>query len=194
MTVLDEKYWTKRYELGHTQWDVGSVTTPLQLYFDSLANKNLRILIPGGGNGHEAAYLHQNGFKNVFLLDISPLPLNNFKERVPGFPAAHLLEQDFFTLNEKFDLMVEQTFFCALPPAQRPAYAKQAAHILKPTAKLVGLLFDAPLNDDQPPFGGSREEYLLYFEPYFHLHKFKSCTTSIKPRQGKELWMELERK
>ena len=194
MTVLDKKYWTERYELGHTQWDAGRITTPLQHYFDSLTNKNIRILIPGGGNGHEAAYLHELGFKKVFLLDFSPLPLENFQKRYPDFPASHLLEQDFFTLNEKFDLMVEQTFFCALPPAQRPAYARQAAEVLKPGAKLVGLLFDAPLNQDQPPFGGSREEYLPYFEPYFHTEKFDRCTTSIKPRQGKELWVELVRK
>ena len=116
MTVLDEKYWTKRYELGHTQWDAGSITTPLKLFFDSLIDKNLHILVPGGGNGHEAAYLHKKGFKNVFLLDFSPLPLNNFKERVPDFPVEHLLEQDFFTLNEKFDLMVELLFSARCRP------------------------------------------------------------------------------
>ncbi|WP_026135767.1 methyltransferase domain-containing protein [Nafulsella turpanensis] len=194
MTDLGKNYWTNRYELGHTQWDAGHITTPLQIYFDSLPDKNTRILIPGGGNGHEAAYLHENGFKEVFLLDFSPVPLANFQKRYPDFPAAHLLEQDFFTLNEKFDLMVEQTFFCALEPAQRPAYARQAAGVLKPGGKLVGLLFDAKLNDDQPPFGGSREEYRAYFEAYFYFDKFESCTSSIKPRLGKELWIELVRK
>lgn len=194
MTTFDEKYWTNRYHNGQTQWDVGDITTPLKEYFDGLLNKDLRILIPGAGNAYEAAYLHKLGFKNVYILDLSKVPLQQFATRNPDFPKEHLLEGDFFELNEKFDLMVEQTFFCALDPALRPAYARQAANVLKPGARLAGLLFDAPLNDDRPPFGGNKEEYLSYFEPYFQVHKFERAYNSIKPREGRELWIDLVRR
>lgn len=192
MTTFDEKYWTKRYQTGQTQWDAGSITAPLKAYFDTLENKDTRILLPGGGNGYEAAYLHEQGFRQVFLLDFSPVPLRNFQQAYPDFPSDHLLEQDFFSLEETFDIVVEQTFFCALHPSQRPAYARQQARILKPGGRLVGLLFEMPLSAEGPPFGGNREEYLSYFIPYFTIHKLETCYNSIKPRQGKELWIDLE--
>jgi methyl halide transferase len=92
MSVFNENYWTSRYQEGQTQWDAGAITTPLKEYFDQLENKNLKILIPGGGSGYEAAYLHGLGFSQVYLLDLSPLPLQQFGQRHPHFPAEHLLE------------------------------------------------------------------------------------------------------
>lgn len=194
MTAFDEKYWTNRYHNSQTGWDVGEITTPLKKYFHGLLNKELRILIPGAGNGYEAAYLHSQGFKNVYMLDLSQVPLQQFAAHNPHFPAEHLLEGDFFDLSDTFDLMVEQTFFCALDPALRPAYVRQAAAVLKPGGRLAGLLFDAPLNDDQPPFGGNREQYLPLFEPHFRIHKFERAYNSIAPRAGMELWIELVKK
>lgn len=193
MITFNEKYWTNRYQAGETQWDAGSITTPLKAYFDGLADKDMRILLPGGGSGYEAAYLHEQGFRNVFLLDFSEVPLQNFRDRYPSFPADHLLQKDFFALEGAFDMIVEQTFFCALHPTQRPAYASQMARLLKPGGRLIGLLFEIPLIADGPPFGGSREEYLQYFLPHFTIHKLELCYNSIKPRQGKELWIDLEK-
>jgi methyl halide transferase len=56
---------------------------------------------------------------------------------------------------------------------------------------LMGLLFDTTFEKAGPPFGGSREEYRLYFAPYFDFLHFETATNSIPPRQGKELFMEL---
>lgn len=196
MSVFNEKYWTNRYQSGQTQWDAGRITTPLKEYFDTLHDRSIKILIPGGGNGYEAEYLHQQGFDQVYLLDLSPLPLESFQRRNPEFPAAHLLEDDFFHLQDGYDIIVEQTFFCALHPSERPAYARKAYELLKPGGRLVGLLFEGTLNTvhpDQPPFGGIKEEYQQYFEPYFKIHKLGRCYNSIKPRAGRELWINLER-
>lgn len=193
MSDFNENYWTHRYLNGQTQWDAGSITRPLQEYFEKQHDRHMKILIPGGGNGYEAEYLHQAGFENVYLLDISPLPLQSFKERNPYFPEEHLLLEDYFTLKGNFDLIVEQTFFCALHPGQRPAYAKKANELLNPGGHLVGVLFSGELNKDHPPFGGTKEEYLQYFEPYFSIQKLEPCYNSIKPRAGRELWIDLEK-
>ncbi len=191
MTVFDEKYWTSRYNTGQTQWDAGEITTPLKEYFNSLKNKDIEILIPGGGNGYEAAFLHKNGFKNVFLLDISAVPLKNFRNKHPDFPAGHLLHEDFFKLKGAFDLVVEQTFFCALHPENRREYAKKTAELLKPGGHLAGVLFDGQFNQAGPPFGGNKEEYQTYFEPYFTIRKLERCYNSIEPREGRELWINI---
>lgn len=194
MLDFNEKYWTDRYLQGQTQWDAGQITTPLKEYFDQLHDLDMKILIPGGGNGYEAAYLHAQGFRQVFLLDLSPVPLASFRSRHPDFPEEHLLLQDYFKLEDGFDLIVEQTFFCALHPSQRAAYAQKASELLKTGGHLVGVLFDAPLNKDFPPFGGTREEYQTYFRPYFTIHKLEPCYNSIKPRAGSELWIDAEKR
>ena len=87
----EESFWKEMYNNGQTGWDIGSISTPLKTYFDQLAPKNIRILIPGCGNAYEAEYLFEKGFTNVFLADISNVPLKNFKKLVPSFPEDPLL-------------------------------------------------------------------------------------------------------
>ncbi|MFY7944514.1 MAG: SAM-dependent methyltransferase, partial [Crocinitomicaceae bacterium] len=102
---LNQKYWSERYENNETGWDVGSPSTPLKEYIDQLIDKNLKILIPGCGNAYEAEYLFNLGFKNVFVIDLSPIPLNNLKKRIPDFPDSNLIEGDFFGHVGSYDLI-----------------------------------------------------------------------------------------
>lgn len=187
-------YWQQRYETVQTGWDTGAITPPLKEYFDQLRSKSIRILIPGCGNAYEAEYLYTHGFENVFLADVAQAPLQNFAKRVPEFPEEQLLLADYFTLTGTYDLMVEQTFFCAIDPAMRPAYARKAAELLKPGGKLAGLLFNTTFEKHGPPFGGSGAEYKDYFEPYFDFIHFETAYNSIPPRHGKELFIELRAK
>ncbi len=191
---LDAQFWENRYIEQQTGWDIGAVSTPLKTYFDQLANKNLKILIPGCGNAHEAEYLHQQGFTEVYVLDWSASALQNFKERVPSFKDEHLIAADFFKHEGQYDLIIEQTFFCALNPEKREAYVQQMHQLLKPDGKLVGLLFNIPLNTDKPPFGGSQALYERLFEPLFHIKALGVCKNSIKPRAGNELFANFAKK
>lgn len=196
MTLIDpsseEAYWSKRYKEDRTGWDIGYPSTPLKTYFDQLEINDLSILIPGAGNAYEAEYLFHLGFQNVHILDISSTPLQAFQKRVPHFPKAQLLHANFFEFEGQFDLIIEQTFFCSfLPtPENRKQYATQMAQLLKPGGKLVGVWFDFPLAGDveKRPFGGSKEEYLSYFEPHFNIKTFEKAYNSIPPRQGNELF------
>ena len=190
---LTEEFWDNRYKTKDTGWDLGEVSPPLKAYFDQLTNKDLKILIPGGGNSYEAEYLHDLGFKNVSVVDLSKTALNNIIRRVPSFPSTHLIHKSFFHLEGSYDLIIEQTFFCALNPNLRPAYAAKAAELLKSNGKIVGLLFDSPLNNDKPPFGGSKEEYMDYFKPYFDILIMESTYNSMISRQGVELFFSLKK-
>ena len=182
-----KNYWTQRYKEDRIGWDIGYPSTPLKIYFDQLENKELSILIPGAGNAYEAEYLFNNGFKNVFILDISEIPLVAFKKRNPDFPETQLIQADFFTHNKTYDLIIEQTFFCSFPPleATRKAYAKQMSKLLNTNGKLAGLWFDIPLTDDlvKRPFGGDKALYLSYLEPYFKIKTFETCYNSISNRK-----------
>lgn len=185
-------YWTQRYLENRTGWDIGYISTPLKEYLDQLTNKTLKILIPGAGNAYEAEYLFKNGFKNVFVLDISKVPLNEFAKRVPEFPESQLLQGDFFEHNDTYDLILEQTFFCSFVPTaeNRLAYVSQMAKLLNLNGKLVGLWFDIPLTGDMEkrPFGGDKKLYISYLQKHFDTHTFEKCYNSIPPRQRNELF------
>lgn len=185
---MNKSYWEQRYQKKETGWDTGSITTPIKEYFDQLENKELKILIPGCGNGHEFDYLTQNGFTNVYVIDIAEEPINHIKKKNPGVSSAFFIIDDFFNLEEQFDLIIEQTFFCALYPSLRIEYVKKMNNLLHPNGKLVGLLFDFPLTEEGPPFGGSKMEYEKLLETYFSIQTFQKAYNSIQPRANRELF------
>jgi len=191
---LDESFWSEKYLDGHTGWDIGYVSTPLKEYIDQLTDKELKILIPGGGNSYEAEYLFENGFKNVSVIDISTIPLENLLKRVPSFPKKNLLHLDYFELEETYDLIIEQTFFCALNPEIRKEYVQKTHQLLKPNGKLVGLLFNIPLNNDKPPFGGNELEYRSLFEEKFIIDIMETAYNSIPQRTGNELFVYMRKR
>ncbi|KGO94019.1 methyltransferase domain-containing protein [Flavobacterium enshiense] len=185
---LNSKYWENRYQTNQTGWDVGSITTPLKEYIDQIEDKNLKILIPGAGNGYELDYFLSKGFKNVFVADFAESPLQNIKKRIPEFPESQLIQSDFFDLAGKFDLIMEQTFFCALSPELRKNYVAKMHSLLSDKGKLFGLLFDFPLTEDGPPFGGSKEEYTNLFSELFNIKTLETAHNSIQPRKARELF------
>lgn len=191
---LDQKFWNDRYKNNKTGWDIGCISPPLKSYFDQLTNKKLKILIPGGGNSYEAEYLHSIGFENVYVADISEIALKNIQKRVPDFPSNHLLHINFFEIQEHFDMIIEQTFFCAIDPSLRNDYVLKAGQLLAAHGKIAGLLFSFPLNKDHPPFGGNKQEYHNLFNPYFHIEIMQPSYNSFSSRLDIELFIKLKKK
>jgi len=191
---LDKLYWEAKYEQQKTGWDIGYISTPIKEYIDQLKDKTIKILIPGGGNGYEAEYLLKSGFKNVNVLDIAAQPLKNSQKRSPNFSKNQLIQQDFFEHSKTYDLIIEQTFFCALDPVLREKYANKMFDLLNPKGKLIGVLFDFELTNEGPPFGGSLIEYIQLFYAKFEIKILEKCYNSIKPRKGKELFFIFEKK
>ena len=188
---LNKYYWENRYLKEEIGWDIGEISRPLKSYFDQLENKSLKILIPGCGNGHEAEYLFKKGFNNVYVADFSETALSNFKSRVPSFEDNHLICDDFFNLSGKYDIIIEQTFFCALNPKLRSDYVKKVSSLLNQSGKLVGLLFNDSLNSDKPPFGGNINDYKKLFSEHLLIETMEKCYNSIEPRNGRELFIKM---
>ncbi|MFT4761873.1 MAG: hypothetical protein ACI9XO_002346 [Paraglaciecola sp.] len=191
---LTSNYWNNRYLKDETGWDIGDISTPLKDFIDTLTDKNIRILIPGAGRAHEAVYLHKNGFKNVFVCDWAEEAFINLKIQTPDFPKENRLIGDFFKLDIEVDLILEQTFFCAINPDLRPEYAEKTASILAENGMLTGLFFGVEFERAGPPFGGIKEDYLPIFEPYFDILEMDFAENSIKPRFGKELFFRMTKK
>ncbi|MCC6180628.1 MAG: methyltransferase domain-containing protein [Bacteroidia bacterium] len=190
---LSKQYWNNRYLTDDFKWDIGYPSPPLIEYTMQLQNKNLKILIPGAGNSYEAEYLYNHGFKNVYVLDFAQQALDNFKNRVPNFPVQQLINQNFFEHHGQYDLILEQTFFCALHPSLRHQYVQHMYALLKQSGKLVGVLFNDALNETQPPFGGNKNTYQLLFEGIFKIKKMELCYNSISPRKDRELFILFEK-
>ena len=186
---LDEAYWTSRYDNNTSTWDLGNVSPPIKAYFDQILNKNISILIPGCGNGHEAQYLIENGFTDITLIDISPVPVQNMKEKFKENldKEIKVILGDFFKLTQKYDLIIEQTFFCALAPSLRQKYADTMPLLLNENGTLAGLYFDFQF-EKNPPFGGTTAEYIALFSPKFKSVKITACYNSIDSRSGREVF------
>lgn len=172
-------------------WNVGKVSTPMKVFFDGLKDKNINILVPGAGNAYEAEYLYNKGFRNVTVLDWADRALGNLLQRTPTFPPDDLVCEDFFVHEGQYDLIIEQTFFCALPPDMRKDYVQVMHRLLVPEGELAGVLFDAPMFEDRPPFGGSIAEYRTLFAPLFHIKTLSTCYNSIPERAGTECFIRM---
>lgn len=191
---LNKKNWNSRYDTKETGWDISFVSPPLKEYIDQITDLNIKILIPGCGNAYEAEYLFNKGFKNVFIVDYSQIAISNLIKRIPDFPIFNAVCDDFFNINGQYDLILEQTFFCAIDPKLRNNYAKQISSLLKENGKLVGLFFSVPMFSDHPPFGGSKQEYIECFSKLFSINTIEKCYNSIKSRNNKELFFIFNKK
>lgn len=188
MERTDPQYWNNRYLTGDTGWDMGQVSPPLKAYIDQLKDRDLQILIPGAGNSYEAVYLHQQGFRNVTVLDIAPALVEQLRTVLAG-TSIQVVEGDFFNHDARYDLVLEQTFFCALDPSLRKDYVEHMHTLIKPGGHLAGVLFNRNFTHDGPPFGGSEAEYRELFAPLFHFKTLASCYNSHRARQGTELFI-----
>lgn len=190
-------FWQQRYEQGSTGWDMGQVSPPLKAYIDQMPEsaKHQNILVPGAGNAYEVGYLYEQGFTNVTVIDFASAPIADFALRYPDFPADHLICADFFQLSPEqyqFDWIFEQTFFCAITPSRRDEYVQQMAALLRPQGKLVGVLFNKDFGRQEPPFGGTKQEYQRRFAPFFDITIMAPSHNSHPARQDSELFIELQ--
>lgn len=189
---LDKVYWDSQYQSNAIGWDLGEISPPLKTYIDTLKDKTIRILIPGCGNTYEAEYLLEQGFTNVTVIDIAPTLVENLKTKFKDNSNINIVLGDFFEHQGEYDLILEQTFFCALPPTMRQKYVWKMHHLLAEKGKIAGLLFNRTF-ESGPPFGGSQEEYTLLFQQSFDFLKMEVCQDSAKPRAGSELFVELQK-
>jgi len=191
--LLDQEFWNNLYISQDTGWDLGEVSPPIKEYIDTIKDKNISILIPGCGNSHEAEYLLSQGFSDITVIDIAPTLVENLQQKFKNNFNIKIVLGDFFAHQGEYDLIIEQTFFCALPPSMRQKYVLKMHQLLVEKGKLVGLLFNKTF-EGGPPFGGNQAEYEQLFKNYFEFKIFELCHNSIKPRANAELFIEFQKK
>lgn len=191
---MDQSFWDKKWLERETGWDVGYTSPPIEDFLKNYPNKNAKILIPGCGNAHEAVFLQQEGFTNITILDIAPKAVEILQEKFQDNPEIKVICADFFTHEGQYDLMIEQTFFCAIMPELREKYVSKSSSLLKNGGKIIGVLFDTQFEKQGPPFGGNSTEYTTLFEDFYDLKTLEKCYNSIPERQGKEVFVHFIKK
>lgn len=191
---LDVSYWNTRWEMSETGWDTGFASPSITNYLSQYHNKEAAILIPGCGNAYEAEYLLLNGFTNITLIDIAPKAVELLQAKFENQEGIRILCEDFFLHQGTYDLVIEQTFFCAIDPEKRINYSNKMASLLNPHGKLIGVLFNREFAHQGPPFGGSLPEYNPIFEPDFEIKTMAECYNSIPARMGSEVFINLQKK
>lgn len=192
--TTSEEYWNNQYKANSTGWDLGQVSPPIKEYIDQISNKDLSILIPGCGNSYEAAYLLESGFTNVNIIDISSMLVGQLNKKFNSNPNINIIHGDFFQHQGEYDLIIEQTFFCAIEPSLRKKYVSKMNELLIKNGRIAGLLFDREFEKQGPPFGGNKSEYINLFEKAFAIKHLSPCYNSYPKRKDTELFILFNKK
>jgi SAM-dependent methyltransferase len=183
-------FWDARYSAEETPWDADGVPAALKAFADNRP-PSARVLIPGCGSGHEAAYLLARRW-DVLAIDFSPAAIARAAALL-GLSSFVLREADFFGLPEEpFDVIYERAFLCALPPRIWPAYGEQMARLTRPGGLLAGYFFLAETRGG-PPFGASQEDLEQLLGDAFQRVVDDPVSDSLPVFAGRERWQIWQR-
>jgi len=150
--------WDAAWKNGLTPWDVGYSQPPLR---DILTSGKVSFptqgtaLVPGCGTGYDAILIALQLGLHTTGVDISTTALvasAALKEKT-GIKNVEFKADNFFNLDGSFDLVYDYTFFVAIPPEMRPAWAKQMNKLVKPGGYLISLVYPMdPLVETGPPY------------------------------------------
>ena len=167
--MSESEAWNQRYVEGRTGWDLGEPPPALRRVI-AARPQPLRVLVPGAGRGHDALAWAEAGHR-VVAVDFAPLAVVAARENAAARGvemAVH--EADIFALPGDlagaFDLVWEQTCFCAIPPERRDDYARAMAAVLRPGGQIVALLWNHG-KAGGPPFDVRREDVDAAFAEAF---------------------------
>jgi SAM-dependent methyltransferase len=189
-------FWDLRYIAGRTPWDTGGTPPALTRWLASHPGEGARVLIPACGSGHEIVAFTRAGYR-VTAIDFSPAAVARARANAGPELAPSIVAADFFTHpfgNDRFNLIYERTFLCALPPDQWPRIVARERELLAPAGVIAGIFFFGE-KDDGPPFGLVEDELEPLFSAAFALAVDRPipASESLPIFAGRERWLEWRR-
>ncbi|KAL9654337.1 hypothetical protein ABK040_010366 [Willaertia magna] len=151
---MANKSWEGLWQVKKTPWDAGKGVPILKHLVDTIYNKEeynfiKNVLVPGAGSGYDCEILSTLKHVNkVIGLDISQSAIDHaikLKEKytIGNVSKVDFICQDFFGVKEKFDLIFDYTFLCALPIQLRRDWASKMKDLLNKNerSELITLIF-----------------------------------------------------
>ncbi len=188
--------WEERYQRNEINWDQGHAALALQ---ELLAEKVLPpgpALVPGCGTGYDVLALAQAGHRATGL-DLAPTA----KARFEALRASTSLTEeqarvelgDFFTtlFPERFSLIWDYTFFCAIDRSLRAAWERRMHELLDDRGELVTLLYPVESPETRPdemgpPFRIDLDVFEAMMQERWRRVSLKAVTVSPEARRGRE--------
>lgn len=181
------EFWDSRYRDACTPWDAGGVPEDFARWLE-VAPQPGRILIPGCGSAYEAAALAHRGWP-VEAIDYSPSAVARARTQLG--PWGNLVrEADFFAFDfaERYPVVYERAFLCALPPRLWADYAKRMAELIAPGGSLLGYFFVAPEGERGPPFPIAEERLQELLAGHFERLEDRASCAPLPVFGGRERW------
>ncbi|XP_037444461.1 probable thiol methyltransferase 2 [Triticum dicoccoides] len=179
--------WRRCWEQGVTPWDLGQPTPAVVKLVQSgtLPAGGATVLVPGCGGGYDAVALSGGG-RSVVGLDVCDAVIQRARQRSSdvAFVCA-----DFFTWAppEPFHLIFDYTFFCALDPSVRPAWAARMEELLRPDGELITLMYLPQDQDSGPPYNTTVLDYEEVLNPLgFVIESIEDNDVAVEPCKGLE--------
>ncbi|PPQ66635.1 hypothetical protein CVT24_006927 [Panaeolus cyanescens] len=198
----DHTTWELAWTQGITPWDAGEVQPSLIEAIEKSGLElppNGRALVPGCGTGYDIVYLASKLGYEAIGADIAATAIKRANELIDNFKKktndanlkASIIQTDFFKWEpseaEKFDLVYDHTFFCAIPPALRNDWGKKMAQLLKPGGYLVTSVYPMlPYVETGPPYYLRPEHYIEPLSEHFNWVLDKVPEKSSLSHEGKE--------
>ncbi len=200
----DPTFWSDIYKNETPRWDNGAFHPGLPRLIPPLKLTRCRVLVLGCGNGHDAHWWSQQGHI-VTGVDFAPEAIENARATYGESSDLKWVQADAFKLptdwNERFDIIFEHTFFCAINPARRPEVLKLWRRLLSSRGRLLGFvpIMDKP---EGPPFGCTEWEFRTRLllpprrgaSPLFLPLIWSRDRESLPKRLGQELFFVVERR
>ena len=191
LNISSPDFWNTCYENNETGWDLGS-PTPIFVDWCNKLSSSKKICVPGAGNGYDSLYFASKGHQ-VTAIDFADIPIRKLNEKTKNKDInIEIICQNFFDLGtnffNKFDYVVEYTFYCAIDPSLRYEYIEIVHKILKPRGEFIAILL--PLNKDPveggPPFNVNLDQTINLLLKKFTLLESINHPLSIEPRKDNE--------
>ena len=195
--------WEQAYVDGRVPWDLGAAPPALERVVarfaadrDAGRDDLRRVFVPGTGRGHDARAFASAGF-DVTANDIAATAVAEGRalDAAAGVRMTWL-QHDLFALPAAleggFDLVWEQTCFCAIPPERRDDYVQAVARLLRPGGTWVGVLWNVG-RPGGPPYTITREHVERHFLEAFALVSVEDVP-AWSERRYDEILVELRRR
>lgn len=190
--IEQQGFWSQIYKTEENPgWNLNK---PAEAFTDMLPRLKLpksRVLVLGCGEGHDAALFAQAGHV-VTAVDFSPEAIARGKKKYAHFENLNFVQSDIFHLstdwNHSFDIVVEHTCYCAIPPEQRNELVRLYRRMLHEEGQLLGVFFSMEKRSG-PPFGATEWEIRKRTQEHFQYLFWGRLRNSLPQRMGRELFV-----
>lgn len=193
MTSTSED-WAQRYATRDTPWDLGDahpeIVARIAAGLVPASASSARAWVPGCGRGHDALALARAGWR-VSAMDFADATQGDLNLRLAEFGGRFLLGDVLESaLEERFDLVLDHTFFCALDPRLRARWGAAIGRSLAPAGRVCALVFPVgkPASEGGPPYGCSTQDLQAALGPEFRAQLDEPCLHRAQKRSWAERW------